>query len=168
MNSVSLIGRLTANPAVHAGEKHASATFRLAVPKTGSDGADFIDIVTFDKLAGVCAQWLTKGQKVAVVGKLRLSEWTGRDGERRSKVQVSHPTKPEVSPGTPGWPTPSSSSASRPRPPGPTGASPSRTTSRATGPPSAGTARPADPGRRGGHPTTGWPPQPLFQKGVLP
>jgi single-strand DNA-binding protein len=77
MNNVALIGRLTADPTSHAGEQHESATFRLAVPRPGSDGAEFIDIVTFDK-----------GREVAVVGKLRLSEWTGRDGERRSKVQV--------------------------------------------------------------------------------
>ena len=51
MNSVALIGRLTANPTTHAGGQHESCTFRLAVPKPGSDGADFIDIVTFDKLA---------------------------------------------------------------------------------------------------------------------
>ena len=30
----------------------------------------------------------TKGREVAVVGKLRLAEWTRREGERRSKVQV--------------------------------------------------------------------------------
>ena len=88
MNSVALIGRLTAEPTVHAGEKHQSATFRIAIPKTGTNGADFIDIVTFDKLASVCADWLTKAREVAVVGKLRLSEWTSRDGERRSKIQV--------------------------------------------------------------------------------
>ena len=80
--------RLTADPTTHVGEKHESATFRLAVPRPGSDAAEFIDIVTFDKLAATCAGWLTKGREVAVVGKLRLSEWTGRDGERRSKVQV--------------------------------------------------------------------------------
>jgi single-strand DNA-binding protein len=88
MNSVVLIGRLTANPISHAGEKHESATFRLAIHRTASDGADFIDIVTFDKLAATCAEWLTKGREVAVVGKLRLNEWTSREGERRSKVQV--------------------------------------------------------------------------------
>jgi single-strand DNA-binding protein len=88
MNSVALIGRLTANPTTHAGERHESATFRLAIPRTGTDGADFIDIVCFDKLAATCAAWLTKGREVAVVRKLRLSEWTGRDGERRSKIQV--------------------------------------------------------------------------------
>ena len=88
MNSVALIGRLTADPTSRTGEKHESATFRLAIPRTGTDGADFVDIVTFDKLASTCAAWLTKGREVAVVGKLRLSEWTGRDGERRSKIQV--------------------------------------------------------------------------------
>ena len=88
MNSVALIARLTANPTTHAGQQHETCTFRLAVPKTVGDGADFIDIVTFDKLASVCAEWLTKGREVAVVGKLRLSEWTSRDGERRSKIQV--------------------------------------------------------------------------------
>jgi single-strand DNA-binding protein len=88
MNSVALIGRLTADPQTHAGEKHESATFRLAVPRTGSDGADFVDIVCFDKLAATCAEWLTKGREVAVVGKLRLNEWTSRDGEKRSRIQV--------------------------------------------------------------------------------
>ena len=88
MNSVVLIGRLTADPQSHAGEKHESATFRLAVPRNGSDGADFVDIVTFDKLAAVCGEYLSKGREVAVVGRLHLNEWTGRDGERRSKLQV--------------------------------------------------------------------------------
>jgi single-strand DNA-binding protein len=88
MNSVALIGRLTANPTCHAGEKHESATFRLAVPRPGSDAADFVDIVTFDKLAATCGEYLSKGREVAVVGKLRLNEWTTKDGERRSKIQV--------------------------------------------------------------------------------
>ncbi len=55
---------------------------------------DFVDVVTFDKLAVPCAEHLTKGREVAVVGKLRLSERTDRDGERRSEVRW--------------WPTPSS------------------------------------------------------------
>jgi single-strand DNA-binding protein len=88
MNSVALIGRLTADPTTHAGEQHESATFRLAVPRPGSDQADFVDIVTFDKLAATCGEWLTKGREVAVVGKLRLNEWTTKDGDRRSKIQV--------------------------------------------------------------------------------
>jgi single-strand DNA-binding protein len=88
VNSVVLIGRLTANPTSHAGEQHESATFRLAVRRPGSDQADFVDVVTFDKLAATCAEWLGKGREVAVVGKLRHSQWTTPEGERRSKLQV--------------------------------------------------------------------------------
>jgi len=88
VNSVALIGRLTADPTSHAGEKSESATFRLAVPRTGSDSADFVDVVTFDKLAATCATWLTKGREVCVVGRLRQSTWTTPDGERRSRIQV--------------------------------------------------------------------------------
>ena len=58
------------------------------MPRPGSDGADFVDIVTFDKLAATCGEYLTKGREVAVVGRLHLNEWTSREGERRSKLQV--------------------------------------------------------------------------------
>jgi single-strand DNA-binding protein len=88
MNTVSLIGRLTADPDIRVGEKHESASFRLAVPRPGSDTADFVDIVTFDSLAKVCGEYLAKGRQVAVCGRLRLNEWTTGEGERRSKLQV--------------------------------------------------------------------------------
>jgi single-strand DNA-binding protein len=89
MNTVSLIGRLTADPDIRVGEKHESASFRLAVPRPGSENADFVDIVTFDQLAKVCGEYLAKGRQVAVTGRLRLSEWTTAEGERRSKLQVA-------------------------------------------------------------------------------
>jgi single-stranded DNA-binding protein len=103
VNSVALIGRLTADPDYRAGEKHESATLRLAVPRPGnSDAADFIDIVTFDKLTGTCAEWLTKGREVAVVGKLRLNEWTSREASaapHRSSRRRPVPRRPVE-----GWP----------------------------------------------------------------
>ena len=88
MNTVSLIGRLTADPDIRVGEKHESASFRLALPRPGSESADFVDIVTFDQLAKVCGEYLAKGRQVAVTGRLRLNEWTNDAGERRSKLQV--------------------------------------------------------------------------------
>jgi hypothetical protein len=53
MNSVALIGRLTADPTTHAGEKHESATFRLAVPRPGSNGAAYRVCATY---CGSCPQ----------------------------------------------------------------------------------------------------------------
>ena len=65
-----------------------SAAFRLAVPRNGSDTADFVDIVTFDALAKTVADHLTKGRRVAVIGRLRQSSWTTEDGSKRSKMSV--------------------------------------------------------------------------------
>ena len=48
MNQISLIGRLTADPETHTGERRETARFRLAVDRRGADGADFIPIVVFD------------------------------------------------------------------------------------------------------------------------
>jgi single-strand DNA-binding protein len=88
MNTVSLIGRLTADPETRVGESHESAAFRLAIARPGSETADFVDVVTFDALAKTVADHLVKGRLVAVTGRLRQSTWVTADGERRSKVGV--------------------------------------------------------------------------------
>ena len=93
MNQMSLIGRLTADPETRAGEKHEMATFRLAIPRRnrrdGEDaGAVFIDVVTFDGLAKTCADHLVKGRQVSVTGRLEQDEWTGQDGDYRSKHKI--------------------------------------------------------------------------------
>src|SRR2546430_5412562 len=84
------MGIRPADPAIQAEEKHKSASFPPPAPRRSADkdAADFIDIVTFDALAATCGEYLTKGRQVAVVGRLRLNEWTTPDGERRSKIQV--------------------------------------------------------------------------------
>jgi single-strand DNA-binding protein len=88
MNTVSIIGRLTADPQSRPGENHESAYFRMAVDRRGAEGADFVDVVVFDRLAEVCSEHLAKGRQVAVNGRLRSSEWTTDAGERRSRLQV--------------------------------------------------------------------------------
>jgi single-strand DNA-binding protein len=45
--------------------------------------------VTVDKLAATCGEYLTKGREVGVVGRLRLNEWTSREGEKRSRIQIA-------------------------------------------------------------------------------
>ena len=51
------------------------------------DYANFIDCVLFGARADAIANYLTKGTKVAVEGKLRWSQWE-RDGQKRSKIEV--------------------------------------------------------------------------------
>jgi single-strand DNA-binding protein len=88
MNTVSLIGRLTADPEIRAGERHEAARFRLAIDRRGADGADFVPVVVFDRLAQVVGEYLAKGRLVSLTGRLHTSEWTTPDGERRSRLEV--------------------------------------------------------------------------------
>ncbi len=51
------------------------------------DVPNFIDCTLFGKYGQSIAQYMTKGAKVAVEGKLRWNQWE-RDGQKRSKVEV--------------------------------------------------------------------------------
>ena len=70
-------------------------TFGVAVnerrrnPQSGEweDYANFIDCVMFGNRAESLSNYLVKGTKVAVEGRLRYSSWE-RDGQRRSKLEV--------------------------------------------------------------------------------
>ena len=93
MNQVQLVARVAQTPALRTtnGGTHV-ATLRVAVPrprKDGADqGADYVDVVTFGRQAETCVEYLTKGRRVAVCGRLAHSEWTTDNGERRSKLEV--------------------------------------------------------------------------------
>ena len=94
MNSVNLIGRLTADPELReSGSGTSVGHLRLAVQrskgKDGEDrGADFVDIVTFGRQAEVCGEYLAKGRRVGIVGRLNHREWEADDGSRRQKLEV--------------------------------------------------------------------------------
>ena len=51
------------------------------------DYANFVDCTMFGQRAQAIAQYLRKGRKVAIEGKLRYSAWE-RDGQKRSKLEV--------------------------------------------------------------------------------
>ena len=51
------------------------------------DYANFVDCTMFGQRAQAIAQYLRKGLKVAIEGKLRYSSWE-RDGQKRSKLEV--------------------------------------------------------------------------------
>jgi single-strand DNA-binding protein len=93
VNSVNLLARLTADPVLRTTNAATQvASLRLAVQRprrNGEDqGADYVDVVVFGRQAQTCAQYLTKGRKLAVNGRLAHSEWTAEDGSRRQKLEV--------------------------------------------------------------------------------
>ncbi|HSI98514.1 MAG TPA: single-stranded DNA-binding protein, partial [Gaiellaceae bacterium] len=89
MNNVTLIGNLATDVEVReVGNDKKVATFVLAVDRPGQDkGADFVRVATWDRQAEVCGEYLAKGKRVAVDGRLKSRSWEDADGKRRSAVE---------------------------------------------------------------------------------
>jgi single-strand DNA-binding protein len=87
MNSINLIGRLTRDPDKRSTTKGTDVSvMRLAIERPG-EGADYVNVTAFGKLAQSCNGYLAKGRQVAVQGRLAHSEWV-KDGERRERHEV--------------------------------------------------------------------------------
>ncbi len=52
------------------------------------DVPNFVDCTMFGARADALAQYLSKGTKVAIEGKLRWSSWENPQGDKRSKLEV--------------------------------------------------------------------------------
>src|SRR3954454_13826280 len=90
MNSVSLTGNLATDVELREfGDDKRRATFVLAVDRTSKDDdtADFFRIAVWDQQAQLCADYLAKGRKICVEGRLRHHTWEEGD-EKRSSVEV--------------------------------------------------------------------------------
>ena len=92
INQVVLMGRLTRDPEQRttAGGKNI-ASFSLAVDRGGeSDAADFFEITAWEKLGDLVIQYLSKGRRVLVQGRLRQDSWDDKEtGKKRSRVEVT-------------------------------------------------------------------------------
>lgn len=94
INRVVLVGRLTRDPELRSTQSGISvARFTLACdrPFTGQEGkreADFIDCVVWRKQADNVAQYLSKGSLAGVEGRLQISSYDDRDGQRRYRAEV--------------------------------------------------------------------------------
>ncbi len=85
MNNVVLIGNLARDPELkYTGSGKAVARITVAVNRGwGKDKeADFIDVTVWEKQAEACGQYLTKGSKVGVQGRLQVRSYD-KDGERK-------------------------------------------------------------------------------------
>jgi single-strand DNA-binding protein len=96
MNHVFLLGNLTRDPEVrYLPSGTPVATFDLAVNERYRDRNQelreetlFIRVETFQRQAETCAQYLKKGSRVLVEGKLRMDSWEAKDGTKRSRILV--------------------------------------------------------------------------------
>jgi len=88
MNIVTLIGNLATDVDLRdVGDGKQLAGFLLAVDRPGKEEADFVWVCAWERQAETCHQYLAKGKRVAVDGRLRSSTWE-EDGKRRTKIEV--------------------------------------------------------------------------------
>ena len=96
INRVVISGNLTRDPEVRTTQSGMPVmSLGIAVNdrrknnQTGEweDYANFIDCTMFGNRAQNVSQYLSKGQRVMIEGKLRYSQWE-RDGQKRSKIEV--------------------------------------------------------------------------------
>ncbi len=94
MNKVTLIGRLTKDPEVRysSGSQTAVARFSLAIDRAkkanGEDGGtDFPNIVAFGKTAELVEKYVTKGQQIAVEGRIQTGSYE-RDGVKHYTTDI--------------------------------------------------------------------------------
>lgn len=91
MNKVILIGNLTKDPELrYTPNGVAVCTFTVAVNKrvNGDNQADYINIVAWQKLADICADYLRKGGKAAIEGRIQTRSYTDGEGKKRYVTEV--------------------------------------------------------------------------------
>lgn len=95
-NKVILLGNLTRDPELRVTPgglaicKIGLAVNRRYKSATGEDKEEvtFLDLDAFGKQAEILGKYVSKGSMLFVEGRLRLDQWDGNQGEKRSKISV--------------------------------------------------------------------------------
>lgn len=95
-NQVILVGNMARDPELRSTQTGRSvASFAVATNRTWQDQngetqeqADFHNIVAWEKLAELADQYLSKGRRVMVVGRLQTRSWDGEDGKKNYKTEI--------------------------------------------------------------------------------
>ena len=96
LNKVMLIGRLGSDPDVrYTPDGTAVANFSMATSQQVKKGDHWEEgdpewhrIVVWGRLAEVCGEYLNKGSKVYIEGRLRTRSWEDKDGNKRWTTEV--------------------------------------------------------------------------------
>lgn len=89
MNKVILIGRLVKNPEVRQDAnggismaRYTLAVDRMRTKKDEDPGADFINCVVFGKSAEFAKNYLRKGTKLVIEGRIQTGSYTNKNGQK--------------------------------------------------------------------------------------
>jgi single-strand DNA-binding protein len=91
MNRVLLTGRLTRDPEMRKLATGKTVTqFSVATNdyRGGAEKAEYHSVVTWDRLAEICGQYLGKGQMVNIEGRLQTRQWEDENKLRHWKTEI--------------------------------------------------------------------------------
>ena len=96
LNKVQFTGRLGADPEMrNTPQGHAVTTFRVASNRSwrSADGethedTEWFRVVAWNKLAEICHQWLIKGSRVYIEGRMQTRQWQDQEGQSRSLTEI--------------------------------------------------------------------------------
>ena len=96
LNKMTAIGHLGTEPEMkYTPNGNAMTRFRLAVSRNYTDSSgerqqdmEWFSVVSWNKLAESCNQYLAKGKRVYVEGRLKSQSWTGQDGQPRFSNEI--------------------------------------------------------------------------------
>ena len=96
LNRATIIGRLTRDPELRSLPSGRSvASFSVATNRQWTDPngqkqkqVEYHNIAVWARLAETASQYLRKGSRVYVEGRLQTREWTGQDGAKRTRTEI--------------------------------------------------------------------------------
>jgi len=96
LNKVMIIGNVGTEPEMRfTANGNPVTSFRIAASRTyvTPDGerrqeTEWFSVVAWNRLAETCNQFLAKGRRAYVEGRLQTRSWEGPDGQKRSRVEV--------------------------------------------------------------------------------
>lgn len=96
LNRATIIGNVTRDPEVRQTTSGQSVcSFGVATNRAWTDASgqkqeqtEFHSVVAWGKLADICKQFMTKGRKVYIEGRLQTRDWQGQDGVKRYRTEI--------------------------------------------------------------------------------
>jgi len=89
-NVTFAIGNLGRDPEMrYTGSGKAVTNFSVAAQAFGQEGPEWFSVTTWEKLAEVCDQYLGKGDRVALTGRLNLDAWQDDAGQKHFRTRLT-------------------------------------------------------------------------------
>lgn len=96
LNRATLIGNVTRDPELRTtATGQTVCSFGVATNQAWTDAqgqkqqrAEFHNLVAWGKLAEICGQYLGKGRKIYVEGRIQTREWEAPDGQKRNRTEI--------------------------------------------------------------------------------